>query len=281
MIDIVFNRLDLVNRHAALNTPVDRAFFVVAEVMPGVGAHQNQDFVDRAVQLLRDIAVERAGQHGVRKIGDDFFRQLVGRCHHVGHTGVQRTARHGVKGGRLRCLHKHAAGFFFQGPQAERAVRAHARQNDASGVGLLVQRQRTQKKINRQLQAAWRHRLEQMQNAVQQGELKTRRRHIHMVGLHRRAVAHLHHRQHAHALQQAGQQTFLDRVHVLHHHIRQSAARRHMREELLQRLQPARRRTDADDRRPGAHQRPIGRCLCRRSALRKRRRLGGQVNRGR
>jgi len=249
--------------------------------MPGVGTHQNQDFVDRSVQLLRDIAFERAGQHGVRKIGDDFFWQLVGRRHHIGHAGIERAARHGVKGGRLGCLYKHAAGFFFQGPQAERAVRAHARQNDASGVGLLVQRQRTQKKINRQLQAARRHRLEQMQDAVQQGQLKAGRRHVHMVGLHRRAVAHLHHRQHAHALQQAGQQTFLDRVHVLHHHIGQPAACRHMREELLQRLQPARRCTDADDRRPGAHQRPVGPCLCRRSALRKRRRLGSQANRRR
>ncbi len=61
------------------------------------------------------------------------------------------------------------AGHFLDRPQAQRAVTAHARQDDAHAPLALVLGQGAEKEINRQPQSPGRRRFEQMQGAAQQG----------------------------------------------------------------------------------------------------------------
>ena len=151
---------------------------VERKVVAGVGAQQNDHFLQGALRLVFQGHFGPGDQRGALEIGDDLARQLVHRGHDVRQPGVDRAARHAVELGRRRLLHQHHARLLLDGPQAQRAVRAHAGENDADAPLLLVLRQGAEEEIDRQAQAAGRRRLEQVQNPVQDGHVFVRRDHI-------------------------------------------------------------------------------------------------------
>ena len=74
-------------------------------------------------------------------------------------------------------------GLFLDGPQAQGAVRAHAREDDADAPLLPVLGQGAEEKIDRQAQSAGRRRLEQVQHPVQDGHVLVGGDHIDAVRL--------------------------------------------------------------------------------------------------
>lgn len=112
---------------------------------------------------------------------------------------------------------------------------------------MLILRERAEKVIDRQPQPARRDRFEQMQHAMQHREIAIRRDHIDVVALNLHPVLHLHHRHRRAALEQLHEDALVGRVEMLDDDKRQPAARWHMVEKQLQRLQPASRSTKAHD----------------------------------
>ena len=72
---------------------------------------------------------------------------------------------------------------FLDGPQAQRAVGAHAGEDDADAPLLPVVGQGAEEEIDREAQAAGRRRLEQVQHAVQDGHVLVGRDHVDAVRL--------------------------------------------------------------------------------------------------
>ena len=67
--------------------------------------------------------------------------------------GVNGAAGHAVEFGRGRVLHEDHPRFLLDGPEAQRAVGAHAREDDADALLLPVIGQGAEEEINRQAQA--------------------------------------------------------------------------------------------------------------------------------
>ncbi len=181
------------------------------------------------------------------EIGDDFARQLLHRGHDVRQPGVHGAARHAVEFGRSRLLHEGHAPLFLDGPQTQRAVGAHAGQDDADAVLLLVMRQGAEEEINRQAQAARRDSIEQVQTPVQDGHVLVRRDHIDAVRLNPRAVLDLEDLHAGCALEQFGHDALVRRVQVLDNDKRHAASCRSVPQKQLQGLQSAGRGANADD----------------------------------
>ena len=79
-----------------------------------------------------------------------------------------------------------------------------------------------------------------------------------MVALNSRRLGHLCDRHGRMILEQPSQVAFVLGREVQNNHERQVAVVSHVLEELLQRLQPARRRANADDRRPAERAAIVG-----------------------
>ena len=202
----------------------------------------------RALCVLSSRAASGPGdERGALQIGDDLPRQLVHRGHDIRQPGVNRAARHAVEFGRRRLLHQHHARLLLDGPQAQRAVGAHAGKNHADAVLLLVLRQGAEEEINRQAQPARRRRLEQVQDPVQDGHVLVRRDHIDAVRPHPGAILDLDDFHAGGALEQFGHDALVRRVQVLDDDKRHAAARRHVPQKLLQGLESPGGGADADD----------------------------------
>ena len=229
----------------------------------------------RALCVLSSSGHFRPGdERSALQIGEDLPRQFVHRGHDIRQPGVNRAARHAVEFGRRRLLHQHHARLLLDGPQAQRAVGAHAGKNHADAVLLLVLRQGAEEEINRQAQPARRRRLEQVQDPVQDGHVLVRRDHIDAVRPHPGAILDLDDFHAGGALEQFGHDPLVRRVQVLDDDKRHAAARRHVPQELLQGLEPPGGGADADDGERNAGRRGgrcrasgVGRLFCRRSGL--------------
>ena len=115
--------------------------------------------------------------------GDDLAGKLIHRGDDVGQPGVNGATGHAVEFGRRRFLDKDHPGFFLDGPEAQRAVGAHAREDHADALVLPVIGQGAEEEINGQAQAPGRHRGEQVQHPVQDGHVTC------SAGSHRRSPA--------------------------------------------------------------------------------------------
>ena len=186
------------------------------------------------------------------EIGEDFSGQLFRRGHQVGQPGIDGAARHAVEFGRGRLLHQGHAGLFLDGPQPHRAVRAHAGEDDTDAALLLVLGQGAQEEVDGQAQAAGRRRREQVQHPVQNGHVLVGGDHIDAVRLDPHPVPDLEYLHAGGALEQFGQDPLVGRVEVLDDDEGQAAFRRHLPQELLQRLQSAGGGADADNGERGA-----------------------------
>ena len=111
-------------------------------------------FSEGALVFFRQDQSGLGDERGALEIVDDLAGQFLHRRNHIGQPGVDGASGHAVEFGRGRGLHEDHSPFFLDGPQAQRAVGAHPREDDADAAVLLVIRQRAEKEINRQTHAA-------------------------------------------------------------------------------------------------------------------------------
>ena len=251
--DVAVDPLDLVHGHAALDPAVDGARFVLGKVVAGLGAQQDEDLLQRVLDLGgRDSAVLRVPAKGVRGVADE-LRGHLGRQQFVVHqAGADGAARHAVELGRGRVLrHDHAA-LTLDRAHPLGAVAAGAREDDADGPLALLLGERAEEKIDGQTQAARLGGLEQLQRAVEERQVMPRRNDVDAVGPHDHAILDFEDRQARVAANEVGEDALVIRVEVLHEHeghagiggVGQAG------EERLERRQSARGRANADHRKP-------------------------------
>jgi hypothetical protein len=164
----------------------------------------------------------------------DFFRQLVGCGYYIGHTCVDGAAGHAVKLRGVGSLHKAGAGGLTDGAQAQGAIHAHARQNDANAVLLAIIGQGFKEKVNRQAKTMALGGFKQMQHIGQHREVVPRGNDVDMVGFNPHLVLGLQYRQGAVPLQQLHQHALAVRVQMLNHHVGHASIQGDTAQELLQ-----------------------------------------------
>ena len=166
-------------------------------------------------------------------------------------------------------MHHGHPGIFLDGPQAQRTVAAHARENDADGLFLLVRRQLPEEEVDRHPQAPRRGRFQHLQLSVQDGQVRIGRDHVDVVGLDLHPVFRLDDLHLGVPPEQFRHHAFVGRFQVRHEDERQAGVRGQVGEELREGLEPARRAAHADDAesrpdpgRPVSPRRERGKTFC-------------------
>ncbi|MGC4120345.1 MAG: hypothetical protein QM765_38340 [Myxococcales bacterium] len=248
---VVGDGVDLVQAHAPLDAAVEGALLVEREVVAGLRAQQDEDLLQGALRLLLERDLGAPEVRGVLAVGDDPARQLLDRGHHVGQVGVDGAAGHSVELGRGERLHEGGAGLLLDGAQAQRAVGAHAREDDADGPLLLVFSQGAQEEVDGQVEPPRRDLRQQVQGAVEHRHVLVGRDDVDVIALDPLAVGGLLHGHLGRALQQLDQHPLVGRVQVLDDHERHAGAGGDVLEELLEGLQAAGGGAEAHDRKGG------------------------------
>lgn len=217
--------------------------------MAGLRAQRQHQLFQVALVLLRQFPVgARSQQRKVLQVGDDAARKFFRGGDHVRQPRIDGAARHAVERGSGWRLHEHCAGLLLDRTQPQRAVRAHAGQDHADAVLLLVGRQGTEEVVDGQVQAARRRRFEQVQDAMEDRQVAVGRDDIDVIRLDGHPVLDSHHRHRGDALQQLRQGALVGGVEMLDDDEGQTAGRWHLPEKQLQRLQSAGGSADADNR---------------------------------
>jgi hypothetical protein len=203
----------------------------------------------RISAVLRRLLLQLA-QRVPKVAGNPPGQGLRGRDD-VGDAGLDRAAGHAVSPGGGGFLHQRQPTLLLDGAQAEDTVGAHSGEDDGDGLFTLVLRQGTEKKVDRQAQAARGCGLQEVKLAVQQREIVIGRYDINVAGPNDHAVGDLDDRHRGKSLQELGERAVVVRREVLNDDDGHAAVGGHMGEEFLQRLEPARRTADTDDREIG------------------------------
>ena len=245
--DVGRDPVNLVEAHAPLDPAVNGAFLVQGKVMAGLCPQQDEDLLQGALGLVLQGPVSPVDEGRVLEIGDDPAGQLLHRGDDVGQPRVNGALGHAVELGRGRRLDEDHPGLFLHGPQTQRAVGAHAREDDADAFVLQVVRQGTKEEINGQAEPPWRRRIKQVQDPVQDGQVPVGRDHIDAIRLDLHPVPDLGHRHGGGALEQLHHDALVRRVQVLDDDKGHAALHRHVSQKQLQRLQAAGGSADAHD----------------------------------
>jgi hypothetical protein len=158
---------NLVDAHAPLDPAIDGLLFVEGKVVARLRPQQDHDLLEAAVVRVGPLDHSGRGEEGyVLEISHDLAGQCLHRGDHVRQPGVHGACGHAGELGRGRVLHEDHARLPLDGLEAQRAVAAHARKNDADTALLGVLGQGAKEEINRQVQPARHHRIEQVQDAA-------------------------------------------------------------------------------------------------------------------
>ena len=114
--------------HAALDAALEGAGLVLGEIVPRLGPQQDEDLLQRILQLgrLQECSPGRGVRVGMGGIGHELGGHLRGRQLVINQTGGEGTARHAIELGGLRGLgHDHAA-LALDGPHPQGPVAAGA-----------------------------------------------------------------------------------------------------------------------------------------------------------
>ena len=240
------------HQHPPLDPPQDGGALVVGEVdaagvfEDGVDVGEGLLLREQLI-LLRQGRVPRAAQQSRRqgKI-EDLLRDLLGGQDEIGQAGADGAAGHPVEFGALGRLRNDQAPALLHRLDPVGAVGAGARQHHHDGVLLLLLRQGTEKQVDGVVEGAGVV-VGQHQPAALDGQILFGRDQIDMVGPDGHAVLGLPHRHFGVLGKDVRHQALVIGGEVLDHHKAQPAVGRHIVEELLQGLQPAGGRADADD----------------------------------
>jgi hypothetical protein len=162
---------------------------------------------------------------------------------------VERALRHAGEPGGRRLLHQGHAVLRLDRPQPFGAVGPGAAEHDADGAAAAVGGERAEEAIDGEVRPALALGAPALhdQLALPQLELHARRGDVDVIGLERLAVTRLGHREGRGVAQHLGQVALARGIQVEDHHERQPGVRRHVAQELAQRLDTAGRRAEADD----------------------------------
>ena len=200
------------------------------------------------VSIGGNAARRRAQQH--RRGGEiqNFICNLLGREHEIRQACLDHAPGHAVKFGCLRLLRDDKPAALLHSLDAVRAVRPRAGEDDHNGMLVLLLGERGEEHVDGVVERA--------RGIVREAERTVLHRHeffgrdeIDGVRFHLHAVFRLRHG-HAGILgEDIGHKALVVRGKVLDHHKAQPAVVWHMAEKLLQCLQPAGRRAQANDER--------------------------------
>ena len=245
---IIGQAVQLVNHHAAFDAAQDGVLLVVGKIMPGVGAQQQKDFLQRLTHLIgrRDDLRHQPGE-GMLDVGEQLCGHLFRRQLIIHQAGGQRALRHALifRGGR-RLHHHHAAHLFYRA-HAEGAVAPGPGEHDADRRFPLLLRQRTEKVIDGQVDPFGRARFHQVQAAMENRQIHTRRDDVDTVALDDHAVFDVQHVHVSIALDQLTEQAGVAGGQMLHQHKGHAAVAfgRHPPKKCLKRRQAPGGRPDA------------------------------------
>jgi hypothetical protein len=241
--------LDPVQRHPAVDPPVDGGRFVGAQIVPVRAPHQHDQLADPLLRLGRGHPAPRRvpGAGDLVQLGGD----RVGRQREVGPAAVDGAPGHPVELGGRGVLREGDAADLLDRLEPERSVGAGARQHDADGARGLILGQGAEEVVDRQVRAPApsirdRHHL---QGAVQDGQVGARGDDVHVVRLDAHPVLRGLHRGGGRAFEEAGEKAVLRVGQVL-----DDDHRRRVQDQVLeegrQRLHAPGRRAHADDEEP-------------------------------
>ena len=133
--------MNLVDAHAPLDPAIHGVLLVKGKIVACLRPQQDHDLFEGAMAFILP-GQSGAGDEGhVVEKGDDLAGQGLHRGDDVRQPGLHGTAGHAIELGRGRVLHKDHARLLLDGLETQRAVRAHARKNDADAVILRVSSQ--------------------------------------------------------------------------------------------------------------------------------------------
>ena len=250
---VLLQRLDVGERHAPRDPPLDGRRLVRAEVGARRLAQQGEDRPDtvprlRRRRLARPLFPGRSGDVGVAAEACELLRDALGRQDVVHAIRRDDAARHAVVRGRGRVLGEDDAAFRLDRLRSERPVRARPGQDHADRPAALGLGQRAQEGVDRQVAAARGDARDQLQHTPFEGDVALPRGDVDVVGLDCRVLLELGDRHPAALGQQLGQDALVVGVQVLHEHVGHARVVRQRSQQQLERVQAAGRGTDADDR---------------------------------
>ena len=181
-------------------------------------------------------------QVGVMSDRRELLGECLGRERGVRHAGVDRALGHAVELRRLRSLYQADTAVLLDGLQAERAVRAHAREDDPDRVAAELLRERTEEEVDRQPRV----RLHEVQRLAQQCDVRPGGRQVDLVGLDDDTVGDLEHLHPRRTCEELDQHALVLRRSVLDDH-EPHAVELDGAEERRERLEPTGGCSDADD----------------------------------
>ena len=251
---VLLQRLDVGERHAPRDPPLDGRGLVGAEIGSGRPAKGGQDRTEavlllrrRGRRLVRALPAGRRDHVGMATQPGELLRDALRRQDEVHAPRGDGAARHAVVRGRLQVLREDDAAFGLDRPRSERPVRAgpgedHSDRLAAPGVG-----ERAQEGVDRKVPAPRGDARDQLQHVSFDGDVVPPRGDVDVVGLDRRVPPDLGDRQAAALRQQVGQDALVAGVQVLHQHEGHAGVRRQRSEKLPEGLQPAGGSPRADD----------------------------------
>ena len=234
------------DEHAAFDAAQDGGALVVGEI-DAAGVFQDGVDVGEGFLVRKGgFVFRRAQEHRCVREIEDLLGDLLRRQHKIRQAGVDDALGHAVKAGAFRHLGDDEAVVLLHGLDAAGAVAPCAGKNDGDGVFLVLLGHRVEEDVDRVVQRAG-HIFRQDEAAVLHGHVFLRRDQIHGVALDGHAVFCLVDAHVGVLAEDIRHQALVIRRQMLHDDEAQAAVGRHVVEKLLQRLQPASRRTDADD----------------------------------
>ena len=189
---VLFERLDVGERHATCDPPLDRRRLVRAEIGAGRPAEQGQDRAQAILRLRRlgrllvSALVALRDHVGMAAEASELLRDASRRLDEVDAPRGDGAARHAVMRGRLKVLGEDDAAFRLDRPRSKRPVRAgpgedHGDRLAAPGLG-----QRAQEGVDRQVSARGGDARDQLQHVTFDGDVVAPGGDIDVIGLDRR-----------------------------------------------------------------------------------------------
>jgi hypothetical protein len=243
LLDVGRDAVDAQQVDAPLYPPRHRARLVEREVDAELIAQQAQRRVHRGVVAQRLGVLDRLER---RQPAQD-PREIPRHPSIVDDAGCLRAERHAVELRAGHALREHHAPGTLDVDDPARAIAAASRQHDRDGLRPLVLCERTEELVDREREALRRILVGQDQPAIANDHLLARRHQVDVVCLDQHAILGEPHRHVAVPGDQLVHQAPEIRRQMLHDHEGHPGVGRHLREQLLERFEPAGRGPDADD----------------------------------
>ena len=240
---IDFDVLDIVPRHAPFDAATDSALLVLGKVVSGNGPQLQQDAVQAARCGRGHCLANSPGTHATQQhLRHCFHRQDIS-----GVTGLDGADRHAIVFRRAGFLHERDAAGAENRAQSQSAVGSGTGEDDADGMLPLILGQGAQEGVNGHAVPTRLFRHRELQGAVEDGHIAIGRNHIDAVRRHHHAVLRLRHGHDSAALQDFGEKAGVAWIEVRHQYEGHADVARNLAEELLEGLETAGGRTQADD----------------------------------